>query len=62
VTRRKLSVSCVFVRRFTRGIIKVIGKRNKERMIPVLPVLVDQFFCMERNDRVRKWIWIWVFF
>lgn len=26
-----------------RGVIKVIGKRNKERVIPVLPVLVDQF-------------------
>ena len=36
----------------SKGLIKVLGKRNKERLIPVLPILVDQFilYGKERVD------------
>jgi integrase/recombinase XerC len=33
-----------------RALIKVVGKRNKERLVPVLPVLVEQLL-LYRNER-----------
>lgn len=31
------------------AVIKVLGKRNKERLVPLLPVLVDQFSLYEKE-------------
>lgn len=37
------------------NVIKVLGKRNKERIIPILPIIADQidFYIKERNDLER---------
>ena len=32
-----------------KAVIKVVGKRNKERLVPVLPVLMDQFVVYARE-------------
>jgi integrase/recombinase XerC len=33
-----------------RSLIKVLGKRNKERLIPVLPVIVEQFVLYSKKE------------
>lgn len=36
----------------TKGVLKVLGKRNKERILPVLPIIQNQFknYFLERNN------------
>ena len=36
----------------SQGLIKVLGKRNKERFIPLLPMVIKTFeaYCMERSQ------------
>jgi integrase/recombinase XerC len=38
-----------------RALIKVVGKRNKERLVPVLPVLVEQLL-LYINERALLYI------
>jgi integrase/recombinase XerC len=37
---------------FSGAVIKVVGKRNKERLVPVLPVLVEQFVLYAKETVV----------
>ncbi len=37
---------------FSKGTLKVLGKRNKERILPILPIIQNQFrkYLLERNN------------
>jgi integrase/recombinase XerC len=39
---------------FMGAVIKVLGKRNKERLVPVLPVLVEQFVMYSKERAVLE--------
>lgn len=39
---------------FSGAVIKVVGKRNKERLVPVLPVLVEQFVSYSKETVVLE--------
>ena len=48
---------------FASNVIKVLGKRNKERIIPVLPIIADQFkLYLEERDLVEDVVDVDYFF